>query len=75
VCAVLGHATDPATYSGDERVLADLRALAGEARERENEVISLGCEVEKLERALCEAARDSATAARFVDTMIGGGAR
>lgn len=70
LCAVLGH--DSAVYPGDARVLADLRDLAGEARARENEVISLGCEVEKLERALCEAARESDMAARFVDTMIGG---
>lgn len=72
LCAVLGHDTDAAAYLGDARVLADLRELAGEARLRENEVISLGYEVEKLERALSDAARDSQTAARFVDTMLGG---
>jgi hypothetical protein len=75
LCAVLGHPTDPAQYLGDGRVLADLTELAGEARVRENEVISLSCEVDKLERALSEAARDSQTAARFVDTMLSGGAR
>jgi hypothetical protein len=75
LCAVLGHDPDPAAYPGDARVLADLREVAAESRVRENEVISLGCEVEKLERALSEAARDSESAARFVDTMIGGGPR
>lgn len=75
LCEVLGHDTNPAAYPGDERVLADLRDLAAENRLRENEVISLGCEVEKLERALSEAARDSETAARFVDTMMSGGDR
>jgi hypothetical protein len=71
---VLGYRF-PDGYPGDETALADLRNLAAEHRVRENEIISLGSEVEKLERALSEAARDSETAARFVDTMIGGDRR